>query len=62
MQSYVKEKKVPYNALHDQNYPSIGCQPCTRAIQTGEDFRSGRWWWEQESQKNVDCTLMKTGN
>ena len=46
---------LDYNALHDQFYPSIGCAPCTRAISVGEDFRAGRWWWEQESAK--ECGL-----
>ncbi len=52
---YVKSHNVPYNALHDQFYPSIGCEPCTRAVTLGEDFRSGRWWWENESAK--ECGL-----
>jgi phosphoadenosine phosphosulfate reductase len=52
---YVKANAVPYNALHDQFYPSIGCEPCTRAVTLGEDFRSGRWWWENESAK--ECGL-----
>ena len=52
---YVKENNVPYNVLHDQGFVSIGCQPCTRAIQPGEDFRAGRWWWEQGSGK--ECGL-----
>jgi phosphoadenosine phosphosulfate reductase len=52
---YVKTHAVPYNALHDQFYPSIGCEPCTRAVTLGEDFRSGRWWWENESAK--ECGL-----
>jgi phosphoadenosine phosphosulfate reductase len=52
---YVDAHKVPYNALHDQFYPSIGCEPCTRAVTLGEDFRSGRWWWENESAK--ECGL-----
>ncbi|MEE9324840.1 MAG: phosphoadenylyl-sulfate reductase [Dehalococcoidia bacterium] len=53
---YIKENDVPYNALHDKNYPSIGCEPCTRAIKPGEDPRAGRWWWEQDpSQK--ECGL-----
>ena len=43
---YIRENKVDYNPLHDQFFPSIGCEPCTRAISLGEDFRSGRWWWE----------------
>lgn len=46
---------IPYNPLHDQFYPSIGCAPCTRAVTPGEDFRSGRWWWENESAK--ECGL-----
>jgi phosphoadenosine phosphosulfate reductase len=52
---YVKSHTVPYNALHDQFYPSIGCEPCTRAVTLGEDFRSGRWWWETETAK--ECGL-----
>lgn len=48
---YIKTNQVPYNALHDQNYPSIGCAPCTRAITAGEDLRAGRWWWEQNNQE-----------
>ena len=50
---YAKEKYIAYNTLHDNGYSSIGCQPCTRAIQPGEDFRAGRWWWENEGCK--DC-------
>jgi phosphoadenosine phosphosulfate reductase len=45
---YIREHNVPYNALHDRGYPSIGCAPCTRAIRLGEDIRAGRWWWEQD--------------
>ncbi len=45
---YIHRFRVPYNALHDQGYPSIGCAPCTRAVQPGEDMRKGRWWWEPE--------------
>lgn len=48
---YVRENDVPYNELHDMGYPSIGCAPCTRAVKEGEDPRSGRWWWEQGSDK-----------
>jgi phosphoadenosine phosphosulfate reductase len=47
--------RVPYNPLHDEFFPSIGCEPCTRAIALGEDFRAGRWWWEDESAK--ECGL-----
>ncbi len=57
---YVKENHVPYNVLHDKGFVSIGCQPCTRAIQPGEDFRAGRWWWEQNSGK--ECGLHETGH
>ena len=52
---YVREQGVPYNALHDRGYPSIGCAPCTRAVGTGEDARAGRWWWEQPEHK--ECGL-----
>lgn len=52
---FIAVNRVPYNPLHDQFYPSIGCAPCTRAVSQGEDFRSGRWWWEDESSK--ECGL-----
>ncbi len=52
---YIAENKVAYNPLHDAFFPSIGCEPCTRAISLGEDFRSGRWWWEDEAAK--ECGL-----
>ena len=52
---YIAVNGVPYNPLHDQFYPSIGCAPCTRAISLGEDFRAGRWWWEAEGAK--ECGL-----
>ena len=52
---YIAQHQVDYNPLHDQFYPSIGCQPCTRAISLGEDFRAGRWWWEDEAAK--ECGL-----
>ena len=48
---YIKTHNVPYNVLHDRNYPSIGCSCCTRAVRPGEDSRAGRWWWEQEAKK-----------
>ncbi|MFT3737154.1 MAG: phosphoadenylyl-sulfate reductase [Breznakibacter sp.] len=54
---YIKEKKIPYNPLHDKAYPSIGCLPCTRAVQPGEDVRAGRWWWENPDTK--ECGLHK---
>lgn len=52
---YIREHNVPYNALHDRGYPSIGCAPCTRAIHPGEDQRAGRWWWEHPETK--ECGL-----
>ena len=52
---YLKQHDVPYNKLHDQFYPSIGCAPCTRAVTPGEDIRSGRWWWEDPQSK--ECGL-----
>jgi phosphoadenosine phosphosulfate reductase len=52
---YIKENDVPYNKLHDKGFSSIGCQPCTRAIKPGEDFRAGRWWWEEP--ENRECGL-----
>ena len=52
---YVKSNHIPYNPLHDKGFVSIGCAPCTRAIREGEDFRAGRWWWEDESKK--ECGL-----
>ncbi len=51
----IKKYNIPYNSLHDKGFVSIGCQPCTRAIQEGEDFRAGRWWWEDNSKK--ECGL-----
>lgn len=55
VQDYIRDNDIPYNTLHDQGFVSIGCQPCTRAIKRGEDFRSGRWWWENEDSK--ECGL-----
>jgi phosphoadenosine phosphosulfate reductase len=49
--AYIKENKVPYNALHDRGYPSIGCAPCTRAVEPGQDIRAGRWWWESSAKE-----------
>ena len=57
---YIKLNEVPYNALHDQFYPSIGCAPCTRAITPGEDIRSGRWWWENADTKECGLHLKAT--
>ncbi|MFT4078272.1 phosphoadenylyl-sulfate reductase [Rhodomicrobium sp.] len=55
VEAYVAEHNVPVNALHAHGFPSIGCQPCTRAIEPGEDIRAGRWWWEDENRK--ECGL-----
>jgi phosphoadenosine phosphosulfate reductase len=52
---YLRSNHVPYNALHDRGFPSIGCEPCTRAVQPGEDVRAGRWWWENPESK--ECGL-----
>ncbi len=54
---YIRENKIPYNTLHDKGFPSIGCQPCTRAVEPGEDVRAGRWWWENPDTK--ECGLHK---
>ncbi len=53
--AYIRTNGVPYNALHDRGYPSIGCAPCTRAVKPYEDARAGRWWWE--SAENRECGL-----
>jgi phosphoadenosine phosphosulfate reductase len=53
--TYIRDRQVPYHALHDRGYPSIGCAPCTRAIAPGEDVRAGRWWWEKPESK--ECGL-----
>jgi phosphoadenosine phosphosulfate reductase len=55
VKEYIKKNHVPYNVLHDKGFVSIGCEPCTRAIKPGEDFRAGRWWWEQNTGK--ECGL-----
>lgn len=55
VKKYIQENNVPYNPLHDKGFISIGCAPCTRAIRPGEDFRAGRWWWEDSSKK--ECGL-----
>jgi phosphoadenosine phosphosulfate reductase len=55
LEDYIASNKVPVNALHAKGFPSIGCQPCTRAIKPGEDIRAGRWWWENENGK--ECGL-----
>jgi len=59
VKAYIVLHNIPYNPLHDRGFPSIGCAPCTRAVQPGEDFRSGRWWWEDQSKK--ECGLHEVG-
>jgi phosphoadenosine phosphosulfate reductase len=58
VKAYIKQHNIPYNPLHDKGFPSIGCAPCTRAVAEGEDFRAGRWWWEDQSKK--ECGLHST--
>jgi phosphoadenosine phosphosulfate reductase len=55
LNDFIRQHNVPYNPLHDRGFVSIGCAPCTRAIKPGEDFRAGRWWWEDSSKK--ECGL-----
>lgn len=59
--AYIRLHEVPYNALHDQFYPSIGCAPCTRAVSLGEDIRAGRWWWEDPTSKECGLHVKKSG-
>lgn len=58
VKAYIRKNNIVYNTLHDKGFPSIGCAPCTRAVQEGEDFRAGRWWWEDQSKK--ECGLHTT--
>jgi phosphoadenosine phosphosulfate reductase len=55
VKAYIRDNNIPYNPLHDRGFPSIGCAPCTRAVSEGEDFRAGRWWWEDQDKK--ECGL-----
>ncbi|MDP3467761.1 MAG: phosphoadenylyl-sulfate reductase [Daejeonella sp.] len=55
VKTFIRENNIPYNPLHDKGFPSIGCAPCTRAVKEGEDFRAGRWWWEDQDKK--ECGL-----
>jgi phosphoadenosine phosphosulfate reductase len=55
---YIRAHNVPYNALHDRGYPSIGCAPCTRAVEKGEVLRAGRWWWETPEHKECGLHLV----
>lgn len=58
--AYIDKHNIPYNPLHDRGFVSIGCAPCTRAVKPGEDFRAGRWWWEDNNQK--ECGLHEQQN
>ena len=60
VRDYIREYNVPYNALHDKGFVSIGCAPCTRAIKPGEDFRAGRWWWEDADKKECGLHVHET--
>lgn len=60
VKQYVRSNGIPYNPLHDKGFVSIGCAPCTRAIQEGEDFRAGRWWWEDASKKECGLHITST--
>jgi phosphoadenosine phosphosulfate reductase len=57
----ISERGVPHNALHARGYPSIGCEPCTRAIRPGEDIRAGRWWWESSDAKECGLHVSPVG-
>jgi phosphoadenosine phosphosulfate reductase len=59
VKEFIKVNNIVYNTLHDKGFPSIGCAPCTRAVREGEDFRAGRWWWEDQSKK--ECGLHVSG-
>ncbi len=55
VENFLKTNNVPYNSLHDKGYVSIGCEPCTRPVKKGEDFRAGRWWWENDGARECGC-------
>ena len=57
VENFIKENSVPYNSLHDKGFVSIGCEPCTRAVVKGQDFRSGRWWWEKDGPIECGCHI-----
>jgi phosphoadenosine phosphosulfate reductase len=57
LNAFILKNNIPYNPLHDKGFLSIGCAPCTRAIKSNEDFRAGRWWWEENTNK--ECGLHK---
>jgi phosphoadenosine phosphosulfate reductase len=57
--SFIRERAVPYNPLHDQGFVSIGCEPCTRAVRPGEHERAGRWWWEEATHRECGLHVRK---
>ena len=57
VENFIKDNSIPYNSLHDKGFPSIGCEPCTRAVIKGQDVRSGRCWWENDSPKECGCHI-----
>jgi phosphoadenosine phosphosulfate reductase len=59
VKKYIDTNNVPYNPLHDRGFVSIGCAPCTRAVRPGEDFRAGRWWWEDAAKKECGLHIHK---
>jgi phosphoadenosine phosphosulfate reductase len=59
VKKYIDDNNVPYNILHDRGFVSIGCAPCTRAVRPGEDFRAGRWWWEDAAKKECGLHIHK---
>jgi len=59
VKDFINKNNIPYNSLHDKGFISIGCAPCTRAVQEGEDFRAGRWWWEDNSKKECGLHVKK---
>lgn len=59
VKNYIAKHNIPYNSLHDKGFVSIGCAPCTRAIEEGDDFRAGRWWWEQNDKKECGLHSLK---
>jgi len=62
VKQYIAQNRIPYNPLHDKGFVSIGCAPCTRAVRPGEDFRAGRWWWEDASKKECGLHVHETSN
>jgi phosphoadenosine phosphosulfate reductase len=57
VEKFIKENNIPFNSLYDKGYVSIGCEPCTRPITKGQDFRAGRWWWENDGPKECGCHI-----